>query len=173
MRRASAFVLRIVLSVLAILAATMHMLFPRFIPDAITAGLIMLAVLPWLHPIIKSIEVTGLGKLELKVEEVKQSQALLQEQVDGLRFLVGGFVTQWELNHLTKLATGGPFQYSRGSGKDDRFINEIIRMRDFGLISKRIEYALHDIPLKGDLKDYVDLTERGRTYLMLRQQLGS
>jgi len=56
--------------------------------------------LPWLAPIIKSVEVAGLGKLELKVEEVKEKQTTLQVEVDGLRFLVSGFVNDWEYSHL-------------------------------------------------------------------------
>lgn len=163
--------LRIALSTVAVVAAVIHMLFPRFIPDAITAGLLILAFVPWLSPLIKSIDIPGLGRLELQVKRVEGEQALLREEVDSLRFLVSGFVTDWELTHLKKLASGAPFDYQRASGKDDRFINEIIRLRDFGLIAKRIDYALYDIPLSGDLKQYVELTERGRTYLKLRQQL--
>jgi len=171
MSKDSTVFLRAAVSIVAIVTAVAHMLLPRFILDAFTAGLIILAFLPWLSPIIKSIEVAGVGKLELKVEEVREKQALLREEVDGLRFLVSGFVTEWEHLHLKKLATEDPFNYQRGSNKDDRFTNEIIRLRDFGLIAKRIDYSLYDIPLSGDLKQYVELTERGRTYLKLRQQL--
>jgi len=130
MRKDPTSFLRMALTTLAIAVAALHMLYPRFIPDAITAGLIILAFLPWLSPIIKSIEVAGLGKLELKVDEVKEKQTLLQVQVDGLRFLVGGFVSDWEYAHLKKLATEAPFEYQKGANKDDRFINEIIRLRD-------------------------------------------
>ncbi len=145
------------------------MVFPRFIPDAISIGLILFAVIPWISPIIQSIEVAGVGKLVLQVQEVKKNQANLQDEVDALRFLLSGFVTDWEYEHLRKLAGGLPFEYQRGAGKDDRFTGEVIRMRDFGLISKRISYALWDIPLSGNLKDYVELTDRGRSYLKLRE----
>jgi hypothetical protein len=173
MSKDPALVLRVALSAVAVAAAVAHTLFRPFIPDAITAGLIILAPLPWLSSIIKSIEVAGVGKLELQVEEVKEKQALrlLREEVDSLRFLVSGFVTEWELTHLKKLAAEGPFRYEKGADKDDRFINEIIRLRDFGLIAKRVDYSLYDIPLSGDLKQFVELTERGRTCLKLRQQL--
>jgi hypothetical protein len=176
MSKDPAVVLRVAVSAGAIIAAVAHMLFRTFIPDAITAGLIILAFVPWLSPIIKSIEVTGLGKLELnklelKVEDVKEKQALLREEVDGLRFLVSGFVTDFELIHLKKLAGEARFDYVKGAGHDDRFINEIIRLRDFGLVKKLIPHSLYDIPRSGDLRDYVELTERGRTYLKLRQQL--
>jgi hypothetical protein len=162
---------RITLSTVAVVAAVIHMLFPRFIPDAITAGLIILAFIPWLSPFIESIDIPGFVKLVLRVGEVEKKQALLQEEVDSLRFLISGFVTEWELTHLKTLAGDAPFDYKRASGNDDRFINEIIRLRDFGLIAKRIDYALYDIPLSGDLKQYVEITERGKTYLKLRQQL--
>jgi hypothetical protein len=166
------FRLRVALSTCALIAATIHMMFPdRFIPDAITAGLILLGVLPWLAPLIKSIEVPGLGKLELVVGEVKEKQQLLQEEVNALRFLVSGFVTDWEYTHLERLASDRPCFYERGADEKDRFINEIIRLRDLGLIAKRIDYALYNIPTSGDLKEYVELTARGRTYLTLREQL--
>ncbi|MFO0907828.1 MAG: hypothetical protein U0794_05615, partial [Isosphaeraceae bacterium] len=129
--------LRVIVSVVAILAAIAHMLVPSFIPDLITAGLLVLSALPWLAPIVKSIEVQGIGKLELQVQEVRAEQHQLREEVDALRFLVAGFVTDWEFVHLEKLASEAPFVYQRGPGRDDRFVQEIIRLRDFGLISKR------------------------------------
>jgi hypothetical protein len=72
MSKDPALVLRVALSAVAVAAAVAHTLFRPFIPDAITAGLIILAPLPWLSSIIKSIEVAGVGKLELQVEEVKE-----------------------------------------------------------------------------------------------------
>lgn len=158
---------RLLVSVVAISAAVVHMIRPAFIPDAITAGLLLLGALPWLSSIIKSIEITGIGKLEL----LEQRQASLQREVDALRFLVSGFVTDWELVHLQKLGADGPFEYVRGADRADRFVGEIIRLRDLGLIKKTVEHSLWDIPLSGDLKRYVALTPRGRTYLSLRSQI--
>jgi len=166
--------LRAAITVVALAVAGLHIHYSwviGVIVDAITAGLIILAFVPWLAPIIKSIEVTGLGKLELKVEEVEEKQSLLKVEVDGLRFLLAGFVSDWEYSHLKKLATGVPFDYKKGVNKDDRFINEIVRLRDFGLVKKLIDYSLYDIPLSGDLKQYVELTERGRTYLKIGEQM--
>jgi len=155
--------------VAALGGAITHVLLPWLVPDLVSGGLIVVAVLPWLSPLIKSVEVTGLGKLEFRVEEVKAQQALLQEQVDGLRFLVSGFVTEWELSHLTKLDGDAPFEYKRGLGHDDRFTSELIRLRDFGLIAKRNGGFVRDIPESGDLKHYMEITDRGRAYLKLRR----
>lgn len=60
---------------------------------------------------------------------------------------------------------------ARGADKDDRFINEIIRLRDLGLVKKRIDYAMYDIPTRGNLKDYIEITDRGRKYLRIRDQI--
>ena len=90
-----------------------------------------------------------------------------------MRFLVSGFVTEREFNHLTKLAGDSLFEYRRGAGQDDRFTNELIRLRDFGLISKRNGGFVRDIPESGDLRQYTEITERGGTYLKLRSTLNS
>ena len=159
---------RVIVSTVAIGAAIGHMLQPKaFIPDAITAGLLLLGALPWLSSIIKSIEVTGIGKLEL----LEQQQASLQREMDALRFLVSGFVNDYEITHLQNLAKEGPFDYNQGATRNDRFINEIIRLRDFGLVKKLVDHALWDIPMQGDLKKYVVLTDRGRAYLALRTEM--
>jgi hypothetical protein len=86
------------------------------------------------------------------------------------RIGVSGFVTDWELTHLKKLAEDGPFSYDQGNSRNDRFINEIIRLRDLGLVKKLVDHALWDIPLQGDLKRHLSLTERGRAYLALRSE---
>ena len=56
----------LLVSVGAVCAAVLHVVFPTFMPDAITAGFVALAILPWLAPLIKSVEIPGVGKLELQ-----------------------------------------------------------------------------------------------------------
>ena len=50
----------------ALAAAILHVLVPTFVPDAITAGFLALALVPWLAPLIKSVEIPGVGKVELQ-----------------------------------------------------------------------------------------------------------
>lgn len=156
---------------MAVIALVIHVSAPRLL-DAVGAGLVIVGLLPWLSSIIKSIEVAGIGKLELQVKEVTERLTLLQEEVDGLRFVVSGFVTEWEFVHLTKLAAKGPYEYVRGPNRDDRFVGELVRLRDLGLVEKLVEFSLHDIGFSGDLKAYFKITERGRTYLRLRKAVG-
>jgi hypothetical protein len=109
--------------------------------------------------------------LILKVQEIREKQAVLQRDVDALRFLVSGFVTKWELTHLEKLAGDQPFEYRWGGNRDDRFIQELIRLWDFGLITRQNTKSWYDIPHLGNLRDYAVITPRGREYLHLRLQL--
>jgi hypothetical protein len=43
---------------------------PKVKIDGVTLGLLVLASVPWLAPIIKAIEIPGVGKIEL--QEIKQ-----------------------------------------------------------------------------------------------------
>jgi hypothetical protein len=111
------------------------------------------------------------SKTSRQIQEVQQNQDRLQGEVDALRFLVTGFVNDYELVHLTKLADDGPFDYHRGPNRDDRFVQELVRLRDFGLVEKYNVASMWDIPLRGNLKDYIRITQRGREYLKLRKQV--
>lgn len=44
--------------------------------DAVTAGLLVLVVIPWLADLIKSVELTGLGKIEMQEIEAKATEAM-------------------------------------------------------------------------------------------------
>ena len=70
-RMRNVWMLRSVITIAALLAAVLHVRFPWVVPDAITAEFLLLAFVPWLAPLIKSVEVTGIGKLELR--EVEQT----------------------------------------------------------------------------------------------------
>jgi hypothetical protein len=79
--------LRVVLTLAATAVAISHMVWPRLGIDGITLGLIGLGVLPWLAPIIKSIELPGVGKIELQevkaqVEELRGQTASASQKAD-------------------------------------------------------------------------------------------
>jgi len=64
-----------VISVGAAGAAVIHAGWPHLI-DAVTAALLLLAALPWLAPIVKTLEVSGVGKIELRELERTAQEAL-------------------------------------------------------------------------------------------------
>lgn len=71
----------------AIAVAVGHAIWPTVTIDGITLGLIVLAILPWVAPIIKSIELPGVGKIELQemkdqVEELRGQTASASQKAD-------------------------------------------------------------------------------------------
>jgi hypothetical protein len=69
--------MRIALSVIALAIAAAHLLVPTFTIDAVTGIALVVAILPWLRPIFKSIEIPGGIKVEFRdIEKVaKRAQA--------------------------------------------------------------------------------------------------
>jgi hypothetical protein len=58
--------LQYIISVTCTVLIIVHILFPALSFDAVTLGLIILAVIPWLAPIFKSIEMPGGWKVEFQ-----------------------------------------------------------------------------------------------------------
>jgi hypothetical protein len=58
-------VLSIVITVIFVTAAIVHLVWPDLSVDAVTLGLLIIAAVPWLAPIVRSIEVAGF-KIELR-----------------------------------------------------------------------------------------------------------
>jgi len=87
--------LKYIVSSCAIILAIAHLLFPRVTIDAVTLGLLVIAILPWLSPLIKSVEIPGVGKIELQAvsragEEVTRGepeQFVALNHVDDYAFL--------------------------------------------------------------------------------------
>jgi len=63
--------LRQVVTLGALSIALAHVIWPSLAIDAITLGLLVIAVLPWLAPLVKSLELPGGWKIEL--QEMKQA----------------------------------------------------------------------------------------------------
>jgi hypothetical protein len=70
----------VLVSVVALTLAGLHVLSPDLEIDAITLGLLIIAMVPWLGPVIKSIELPGGIKLELR-DEIRQLDRKLTSQL--------------------------------------------------------------------------------------------
>lgn len=68
---------RRVVTLVALGLALAHLLFPSLAIDAITLGLLAVAIVPWLAPLIKSLELPGGWKVEL--QEMYQVSARAQD----------------------------------------------------------------------------------------------
>lgn len=138
--------------------------------SAAVLGLVTIAALPWLASLLQSAELPGGWKLEFrKLESEQQKQ---RADLDVLRFLIGGFVTDAELLHLQKLASRTPFPFVRGP-ETSYFLNELRRLRSLGLIESTPGRGVRMLERDGgDVGQYFSVTPRGREYLRLRADTG-
>lgn len=67
--------LRQVVSLGALLLALAHILWPKLAIDAVALALIVIAILPWLSPLVKSLELPGGWKLEFQELQKAASRA--------------------------------------------------------------------------------------------------
>ena len=79
--------IQIAISIVAVVVAILHLVFPNLAIDAITLTLVVLAVVPWLAPLFKSLELPGGWKLEfqelLAAKERADKAGLLSPAVDA------------------------------------------------------------------------------------------
>jgi hypothetical protein len=79
--------------------------------------------------------------------------------------LVKNLLNSYEWEHLNKLASGAPFPFK----KQYDFEVELRRLRTLGFIQTKPDKTILGIPSEGDLRDYLEITERGKEYVKLRE----
>jgi hypothetical protein len=76
-------IIAILITSIAIVLAIIHLVFPNLKVDAITVTLLIIAIVPWLYPLFKSLEFPGGMKVEFKdfekVEEEAKEVGLLSD----------------------------------------------------------------------------------------------
>jgi hypothetical protein len=80
--------LQIALSVIASVLLVVHLIWPAIRIDAIAVSLLLIAILPWLSPLIKSVEVPGMGKVEFQElkDKVEEAQGAAQSALRKSEF---------------------------------------------------------------------------------------
>lgn len=86
-------------------------------------------------------------------------------ELKNLRFLIDGFVTEQELDHLHQINGTVPFNHEQ----TDYFVDELKRLCSLGLV--KAEGSLEHLSAEKDLRSVVQITDRGKQYLDLRQQI--
>jgi len=105
-----------------------------------------------------------LGELELDwLQKLEEDQRKQRDELDDVRFVLTLLLQQSELEHLKNLEEGNT-QYQG----NEVLCAELRKLRTLGLIRNRKGHALAETSTKHkfDLKDIVELTERGRQYLV-------
>lgn len=103
--------LRVLITIIGVLLIAAHLIWPGAKIDAITLGLVVLACLPWLSSIIKSIEIPGVGKLELQEikDQLKENRGAIESVAQKAEFAVADTTAGPEAARIADpaLATGG------------------------------------------------------------------
>jgi hypothetical protein len=168
---------KVLVSVVSASLIVVHWRCPGLPVDNTVLLLFLLALLPWsvawLASIVESVEVAGVGRLQLreKVEKVETEQNRQREIMRKLGFLVKQAVTEKELGHLRKLQTGENFPF-RMDDTTSFFEAELRRLRAGGLIAghqgKGIGTMLRE---GGQVHNHFFITDRGKEYLKLRDEV--
>jgi hypothetical protein len=145
--------------------------------DALSVGLLMVAVLPWFSQLLVSAKLPGGWELifrEIKDNQDKQGDLLLthQEQIQALRAAVRGIVTRYEYDKLLGLSREEPFLCTYSDDMRD----ELRRLRALNLIwhhdgtgIAKMERDHKGQPRPFDLKHYFYITDEGRRYVKMRE----
>lgn len=118
----------------------------------------------------------GSGGVNAHFRRIEKGLNELEDEVRALQVSLTGLVSKWELAHLRNLAAGGPAVVRFGNIMQDELTRldgmEFIRPTGPGGLN-----AIRDQHGSGlddfDLKNYVEITQEGREYLSLREQLAA
>lgn len=120
---------------------------------------VVLLLRPQMLDIVQLVEV---GNVKLQLRDLRDQQQVQRRELADIRFLLRMLVTDNERRHLQNLDAGTTSDYRFSSGLPA----ELRRLRSADLIrSKRYVYQL-PTDATFDLGDFVELTDRGRDYLM-------
>lgn len=117
-------------------------------------------------------------ELQKSVMEVETSQKALNKKQDKLdrsvedilSFLSKHLLTHFERVHLDRLSSDKPYPCNVSGGCE----NELRRLRHLGFIEPKENAALKIAELRGshnDLREKLKITDRGRTYLDISQDV--
>ena len=149
--------------------------------DAIALVLIGLALSPWFARMVTSLK---LGELELSFVEqqldtqskqlIEQSKQLAAQRDQLQNILLLSMFTVYEIEHLRQLAADGAITIER-SQASEAFLRELRHLRELGAIEMRPGKTLaglrKDPGQHCDLRDYVEITGKGRAFLAARLAL--
>lgn len=129
---------------------------------------ILFVSLVFKKPLIKILEnfsESNINRAKIGPVEIGEEKEEKEEPPEDLHFLINSFVTGHELNHLQKLNHADSFSYE----KTDHFLAELKRLCSLGLVQSQED--LENLPPQGNLKEKLEITDRGKQYLEMRSRL--
>jgi len=118
----------------------------------------------------------GSGGVSARLDRAEARQRVLESELRALQVALSGLVTKYEWDHLRRLAGEGPVL---ARFRQDRKLQmELERLDAMGFLEPVDPRGLNAIPQdhehiyeEFDIKRYVAITQAGREYLRLREQL--
>lgn len=115
----------VAVSVVSAGVALIHVTFPDLQIDYITVGLLAVAALPWLAPVIKSLR---FGDFQIELRDIKENIQDVQEQVTASADKVDALAEQ-----VQQFTFSGPFQEEEQQSLTDALGGFYVHMRQLGL----------------------------------------
>ncbi len=162
---------KVFISMIALGTVLVHILTPYKL-DNIALVLLGIALLPWLASVLRRAELPG--GLKFEFQELKAEQARQARELEAIKFLIGNFLTTVEQDHLDKIANQESFLVTANK-TSSFFATELRKLRALGFIQQIGEEGVQSL-LKDDGKqrnvcEFFEVTERGREYIRLRNQI--
>jgi hypothetical protein len=156
---------KIFVSLLALLALSMHVFMKNDRVDGTAAVLLAIGILPWLANLLDTLELPGGWKFHFR--NIEAEQALQRNQLAQLQLAVRLLLTDNELRHLKELAGTDPLPLHRGDWTNKIYETELRKLRALGLIKG----SIGDYFRAGDdAHKHLQITEEGIKYLQARAQ---
>ena len=127
--------------------------------DTVALGLAAIALVPWIAAFLTSAKFPG--GVELAFRGVQQRQLMTERNLEQLRFIVEGFLTRDEYNHLKNIEQN--VEYHVQPGETEALTDELRRLRALGLIAG---FGVRDFAradgAKRRIGESFSLTQRGK-----------
>jgi hypothetical protein len=153
-----------------------HIAWPDLAIDKIAVSLLLIAIVPWLPPLLRKLKLPG--GFEVEFQDVQRKVGHLELDIRGLRVALSGTLTKHEIKILKGLADGD-FPLAHYAPE---FFNEIKRLDAMGFIQPtkdaggrletiRERFGDERIPVaeraRFRLSEYVEMTPSGKEFINL------
>jgi hypothetical protein len=138
--------------------------------DVTGFALAALAVLPWMSAHLATLKLPG--GIDLAFRDVERRQDMTERAIRQLRFIVDGFLTRFEYQHLLNIRDHQEYKVEKLEAGP--LAAELRRLRALGLITNvSRDRGVTDFTRANDQKRKIDewfrLTPRGEEYLRIRK----
>jgi hypothetical protein len=139
--------------------------------DTVALALIVVGLLPWIADFLTEAKLPG--GIEVAFRAVQRRQEMNEQAIAQLRFIVDGFVTPGEYQHLLNIRSN--IEYLVQEQDVAPLQTELRRLRALGLIEQvRPNYGVARFATVDNVRrriaDWFRITPRGEEYLSMRKE---